>query len=518
MNYEQTDAGFLRPKHDRVNVILIMCDQLPYYALGCYGHPLVKTPNLDALAARGVLCTNAYSQSPICCPARASQLSGLYPSNHGILENNANLEIMNPNVRFLTDRVYREGYATAHFGKWHCLRKLSDCKFTESKFLEESIPVWMQSDIKELYGRCGGPVFIDFDGWIVHAATHPCSQDNTGPARITDWSIDFMERFAYRPFFMRVSYLGPHAPVLVPKPFDTMYDIKDITLCDFPHSDFENRAEVNRKMQQRCIERRKKCPPGISPEQAIKYHVAYSLGLITHIDDQIGRLMRRLDDLGLRDNTVIVFTTDHGGFWGEYGLLEKGGYCLYRNLMQTPLIVSYPGVIPEGSTCDGFVESVDIVPTLMDFAGIEDTHRINGISLKNALVNGAETGREDVFAELVSFHHGHSAISLRDSKWNFIWLAKTGESELYDMENDPQERFNLAHDEKYKRVCVEMRLRLLDRIMNGRNVDMIPDDEDISRSPIYLTPNWNFREDEENLIRMFRGTKGIEPTRRSQHW
>ena len=134
-----------------MNFIQIMCDQLPYYALGCYGHPLVKTPNIDSLAEHGCLFNNAYSPSPVCCPSRASQLSGLYPSNHGILSNLNNLEIMNPVVRLLSDRFCEEGYVTAHFGKWHCLRRHADCKFTEFEFIEESVPIWPQSDIKSLY-------------------------------------------------------------------------------------------------------------------------------------------------------------------------------------------------------------------------------------------------------------------------------------------------------------------------------------------------------------------------------
>jgi arylsulfatase A-like enzyme len=204
---------FPLPHFDRLNVIQIMCDQLPYDALGCYGHPLVQTPNIDGLAARGVLCTNVYGQSPVCCPSRASQLSGLYPAAHGVPSNLDNLELMNPLVQLLSDAVYDAGYSTAHFGKWHCLRRAADCKWTEFRFLEESVPVWPQSDIEGLYRRPEDPAFLRYGG-LVHAATHPCAQENTGVARITDWSIDFLERFAYQPFFLRVSYLAPHTPVL----------------------------------------------------------------------------------------------------------------------------------------------------------------------------------------------------------------------------------------------------------------------------------------------------------------
>ena len=330
MSHTIPSSGFLRPHHDRLNIIQIMCDQLPYDALGCYGNELVETPNLDALAARGVRFTQAYAQSTVCCPSRASQLSGLYPSNHGILSNMNNLEIMNPQVRLLSDRFYEEGYATAHFGKWHCLRDHTECKFTEFKFLEESVPISPQHDIEDLYGRDQDPVFLTYGG-LVHGATHPCAEDHTGPARITDYSLDFMERFAYKPFFLRVSYL-------VPAPFDQMIDPDDVDLPDYSYEEIANRPKVVRDFQARCIRNRQATPEGVSPEEAIRIHVAYNLGLISHIDDQIGRLLSALENLALTEKTVILFTTDHGGFWGEHGLLEKSTHLHYRRLLQLPLM------------------------------------------------------------------------------------------------------------------------------------------------------------------------------------
>lgn len=478
-----------------------MCDQLPYYALGCYGHPLVKTPNIDSLAEHGVLFANAYSQSPVCCPSRASQLSGLYPSNHGILSNVNNLEIMNPQVRFLSDRFDEEGYATAHFGKWHCMRKHTDCKFTEFKFLEESVPIWPQEDIERLYRSGEDPVFLEY-GQLVHGATHPCSEDNTGPARITDYSIDFLERFAYKPFFLRVSYLGPHSPVLVPRPYDTLYNPDDVELPDFDHEELYNRPQVIRNVQRNCIKNRLDNPDGMSAEQAIRTHIAYSLGLISHIDNQIGRLLQKIRGLELEENTVVMFTTDHGGFWGEHGLLEKSECALYRNLLKLPLIVSCQGMVPQGKKYEGFIEEVDFYPTLLDLADISQDYKINGRSFKNAILKGNDPGRQEVFAE--SLARGYRVASLRDKNWNFIWHSTTNEAELYDLQADPDERANLADDAKYRDVVNEMMKRLLSKVMNNRDVQMLPDDHEINRSPIYLTPGRDEQGHEQALISSFR--------------
>ena len=416
-----------------------------------------------------------------------------------------NLEVMHPWVRLLSDRFYEEGYASAHFGKWHCLRKHTDCKFTEFKFLEESIPIWPQEDIEKLYCSETDPVFLRY-GELVHAATHPCSKDNTGPARITDYSIDFLERFAYRPFFLRVSYLGPHSPVLVPKPHDTMYDPDDIELPGFDYEEFHNRSQVVRSVQKNCIEKRLEDLEGMSAKQATKTHVAYSLGLISHIDDQIGKLLQKVRELGLEQNTVIMFTTDHGGFWGEHGLLEKAGCTLYRNLLQLPLIVSCPGRIPEGEKYEGFIEEVDFYPTLIDFAGISHGYRINGRSYKNAMLKGDDPGRQEVFAEWMG--RGRYIASLRDNRWNFIWHSTTNEAELYDLQADPDERFNLGDDERYRDVVNEMMKHLLSKMMNNRDVQIIPDDHEISRSPIYLTPGRDERGHKQALISSFRGYEG----------
>lgn len=407
---------------------------------------------------------------------------------------------MNPAVRLLSDKFFDEGYATAHFGKWHCLRRHTDCRFTEFEFIEESVPIWPQSDIKRLYRSDDDPVFLEY-GPLVHAATHPCAADATGPAEITDLGLRFLENHASGPFMLRVSYLGPHAPVLVPKPFDTMYNPDDMEIPDFSIDEFANRPEAVRRVQEHCIQTRGDTPDGMTPEQAVRAHIAYNLGSISHIDDQIGRILSKVQNLGIENETVVIFTSDHGGFWGEHGLLEKSVSTLYRNLLQLPLVMSGPGILPEGVTREGIVEGLDLYPTMLDLAGMENPYRINGISFKDMLLAGGE-GRRDAFAEIL--HAGQYVASLRDEKWNFIWHAASDEAELYDVSSDFHERFNLAHDPAHADTIHLMTRRLLGRIMNNRNVEIIPDDDKLNRSPIWLTPGRDAAGHEQALINMFR--------------
>ncbi len=489
MTQDPSDSG------EPLNVMLLMCDQLPSHALGCMGHPLVKTPNIDSLAETGVTCTHAFAQSPVCCPSRASQLTGLYPQNHGILSNMCNLDIMNPNVRLLTDLFHEQGFATAQIGKWHCLRKFEDATFTEKKFLEESIPCWPQTAVKEHYPSMLKKTYVEHGGQI-HAATHPLDRHHTGPALITDRTLAFLEKHRHRPLMARVSYLGPHTPVLVPEPFDSMYDPRDVELPQSLMEAVENRPEAIRKLVASSRSRRTKeafrTLPEMTAEMAVKTHVAYSLGLISHIDEQIGRILDRLEHLGLREKTVILFTADHGGFWGDYGLLGKNLHALYRPLCQVPMIVSCPGTVPQGRKLDGWVEVVDQFPTLMDFAGVKHEFRINGRSIKQAILHGTDTGREDVLTQSASYNGGPSTAALRDKDFTFIYWANTGETELYDIRADPDERLNLADRKEYRQTLAVMKERLLARIMTASDVHMMPAPETISRSPIDLTPDQDF--------------------------
>ena len=507
MKRARSEAKFERPSHNRLNAILIMCDQLPYNALGCTGHPLEKTPNIDSLAAGGTSFSNAFAQSTVCVPSRACQLTGLYPSNHGILDNVFNLEIMHPRARMLTDSFYDQGYATAHFGKWHCGKPHTQCKWTEFKFLEESVAIWPQTELERF--KNAGPTFLTSNG-IVDAATHPLSKENTGPARITDYGIDFLERFAYQPFFLRLSYLGPHSPVLVPKPFDTMYSPEQIQLPAYGDEEMANRPKSVRAFQRSCIEGVRKNNCGMPSGQALRTHIAYSLGLISHIDDQIGRILQALDTLGLRENTVVVFTTDHGAFWGEHGMVQKSCATHYRSLLNIPLIMTCPGHIPPGKTVEGFIEEVDILPTLMDIAGIEHPYKINGQSARKALQGDVSVCRQDVFAETMISPGGYAVASLRDNRWHFIWHAATGETELYDMRNDLHERFNCAGDAGNTAVIEECKGRLLSRMMNGRNVHLIPDSPHLNRSPIYLAPGYDEKTHQRAMIDFYFGARSDE--------
>lgn len=500
-------SGFDRLTHRATNVLLIMCDQLPVHALGCYGHPFIRTPHIDRLARDGARFLNAFAQNPVCCPSRASQLSALYPSNHGVGDNMANLEAAHPYARFLVDDFADAGYVTAHVGKWHCARNPHHTRWDEFHFLEESIPAWPQNALRRFDL---GPNAV-FYGDLLHAGTHPCSAENTGPARITDRALDFLDRFAYHPFFLRVSYLAPHSPVLAPRPYDTMYDPADVTLpppLDDP-AELDRRPAAVRDYAARCHRARAASAPAGKSEDALRRHIACSLGLISHVDDQIGRLLDRLRDLDLERNTLVIFTADHGAFWGELGLVEKSCVTMYRSLLQVPLLMRLPGRIPAGREIRGFAEVVDTLPTALDLAGVSLQHQVNGRSLAAALDGDESACRPGVFAEATQLAptpapgRGRSIAALRDHEWHFIYHAATDECELYRLTDDPHERRNLAHDSACRGVVADRKSRLLARLLTNRQVHLLPPEASLQRSPIHLAPGVDRRGHAEAMKRQF---------------
>lgn len=487
---ERYESGFVRPDGEWTNVVLIVMDQIPWNALGCYGHPLAQTPNLDSLAEHGTLVQNAFTQHPTCVPSRATQLTGLYPSQHGLMSNLNNLELMHPWARMLPDGFAKGQHITGQIGKWHAGRDPRQCHWDEFRFMEDSIPIWPPTTLQDaatLYTPPSGSVL---------AGTHPCNEEETGMALITDDSLTFLDRFAYQPFFLRVSYMGTHPPVLPPKPWDTMYDPDDIVLPEFDPVELANRpSEV---LEEFSHKRGVKVNDGHAmTEQDMRVHIASMLGVISYQDAQVGRILRKLDELGIRDRTLVVFTTDHGAWWGEYGMIKKSGICLYDAILHIPLLFSMPGTVPEGHVVEGLMENADLAPTLLDFAGLPAIPRINGRSMKDAILGDESATREDVFAE--SSENGHSVYSIRTREWNFIWHSTTAKAELYHWSEDPHERFNLADDPNYQSVRDELMLRLMQRKLQAQ-VLMTPDPSTVKRSPIYWAPGQDAVAREQNAI------------------
>jgi arylsulfatase A-like enzyme len=432
----------------RPNILLITDDQHNARNLGCYGDRLVKTPNLDRLAARGVRFTRAYSQSMICAPARISMATGQYVHSHGYYGNWGPIP---DRPVFLTSHLRRHGYQTAGIGKLH---------FGYEKIAREF-------DYHRLCDRADiapdNPFTSDYFRLLVEKG-RPNDQDVVQSARrgtnvpfrsllpkelslewwTADSAIDFLrQRDKSKPFLAMVGFLRPHAPITPPAPYDTMYDPATIELPPSADDAFRGKPPEQLKAAERSA-----YPYHPTDKRKLQEIMAMYFGLITLIDYNIGRILEELDRQGLTDNTVVIFAADHGDFSGEHGFFHKN-LGMYEAIHRIPYIVAGPG-FARGQVRDDLVEQVDIFPTVCDAAGVPVPETVQGRSLK-----AGGPPRKAAFAEI------EERKCIRTERYRMVFDPAGKANELYDHAEDPWELENRYDNPKYR----EARSDLLEEFM-----------------------------------------------------
>lgn len=448
------------------NILLVMTDQQALHAIGCYGAPLCRTPNIDALAADGIRFTEVRSPCALCAPARATLFTGLYPHKHGIV---GNIEIDRPELAYFPCKLAARGYDLGYSGKWHAglVRTANDMGFTGFG--------------PRGYGSVEGP---EYDAWLARKGLNRPREviefyaegkpkralgDSSGyldgpteatpTAFVADTAIDLLNTFAQseKPFFITCSFWGPHAPYLPSNDYRDTYDPADIAPWPSFDDPLENRPFYHRKHREVVF------PNAAHADWATwSRAVARYYGFATEIDAHIGRVIAQLKALGLYDETIILFTTDHGETAGIHGGAFDKGAMPYEEVYRTPLIVKLPGGEQAGTTRSHRVSLVDIAATLCDLAGA-DMPPTDGTSFVPALYDANAPGHEHFVAEF----HGHRfPVSQRIIWWqHFKYVLNFAEiDELYDLEADPFELDNRIHDPALADVRAEMCRRLLDHM------------------------------------------------------
>lgn len=480
--------------HAKPNILFISTDQESASLSGCYGNSVVKTPARDSIAQNGMRFDNHYIASFPCCPSRATMITGLYPHNHGVVDQNIVLE---QSIETLGSQLKRAGYETTWIGKSHlggwfephdeptCPH--STCEMTDAGYQVTHCPGgaggedyalngfdnWISgwTDYRNYLQTTDLPDDIKSDRWVGgHAVMetardcdHACSRltaDHHMAHWMADQAIDAITaaKDSENPFCMKLAFYAPHHPVAPPQPYDTMYSTDDVEL---PASYSADTAGKNM--------------PGSHPESGHTNHVASIwsdeqskgylaryYGYVSYVDDQMTRVLAALKASGAYDNTIVVFTSDHGDMLCEHGLIYKHAYCGFDTLMKVPMLVQWPEGIPAGAVHDGLSSHVDIVPTLLALAGVEPTAAMDGVSLAGVLKGTAETAREEVFEDVCN--RGYMT---RKGRWKFVLNAGlTGgkvvrkTDELYDLERDPGEVANLASDPEHSERVTEMKQRI----------------------------------------------------------
>jgi choline-sulfatase len=429
----------------RPNILLLMVDQLAAAWLPPYGHDVVQAPNIAALAGEGVVFDSAYCASPLCAPSRAALLTGRLPSRTGVYDNAAELRASEPTVMH---RLRAAGYATCLSGKMHFVgpdqlhgfeQRLTtdtypaDLDWTPDWRLPptERLPWYHTMESVLRPGVCAASMQMDYDDEVAHRAVR----------KLRDLARGGQEQ----PFFLCVSFTHPHDPWELRPGYWERYEEAAI---DLPAVGAIPRAEADpHSLRLRDM-------AGIDDieltdaQLRTARHAYYAA--ISYVDERIGEVLGALAESGLRDDTIVLFTADHGEFLGERGLWYKMAF--FEPAARVPLIVSAAGRLAAGRVPEP-VSLLDITPTLLDLCGLESSGDLDGRSLAPALI-GAGAGDADVVAEYLAEGVTAPAVMLRRGHLKYVWCADDPE-QLYDLESDPNELVNLAGEQTT--LCEELR-------------------------------------------------------------
>ncbi len=431
---------------ERPNVLFIVSDDLNV-DIGCYGHPQVKTPNIDRLRERGMVFERAYAQYPLCNPSRNSFLTGLYPGTNGCLSNGSHLRKTAPDAMTMPLYFKANGYRTVTTGKIFHLRdpvswtRISNVRTggllpTDREYRYYS--GWNDED----QSRGEGGLLVDETVKWFRWRSVVEGEEFLKDGRIARATINRIDEIVTDgvPFFLAAGFSRPHDPYFAPKRFFDMYPLESLKLPQEPDdaSDIPEHAfyDVFKKAFDSMDEQTKR-----------KAMRAYYAG-ISYMDEQVGLVLKHMEKNGLLKNTIIVFMGDHGYQVGEKNYWNKG--LLFDRSCHTPLIIITPGMEHAGGRCDRIVELVDLYPTLTDLCELPRPSRLDGVSLVPQLKNPLAPRRE------IAYTYCNADRSVRGRRFRYIVWKKGGHA-LYDHEKDPGENYNLAEKPEYRSVVNRMK-------------------------------------------------------------
>ena len=503
---------------EKPNVILIVCDDLNDYVGVFGGHPQVKTPNMDRLAASGVSFQQAHCTIPICNPSRASFLTGLYPHTSqcfgfGYWDE---YEVLS-NSRTLMDHFQQNGYYTLGTGKlmhnrgekeWNEFGHKSDYGPFAYNGEKTVAHPWNKAPFRDDFGAIDGsfgPLF-KLNGEISPENGKPFSwrtgnwskqrtlryeseedRDPTGDELCGQWAVENLRKMAStprsEPFFMGVGFLRPHTPLIVPQQYFDRFPLESIELPKILENDVADtfKHTLNASQDDRSSDRGAKIYESLiasfdgDRELALKKFIQAYLASVASVDDLVGEIMHVVDSTALRENTIVILTSDHGWGMGEKDYVYKNS--LWQESTRVPLVIRAPGVSQAGTSAEVPVSLVDLYPTLIDLCGLEgDTRKnekgrgLDGYSLKPLLENptkgewgGPDAALTALYKWNTYYDPAEQSYSLRFKDWRYIRYSN-GKEELYDTVRDPKEWNNLALNAKYTKQLKTFREKMTKRI------------------------------------------------------
>ena len=433
------------------NILLIMSDEhAPMYS-STYGHPLVQTPNMNELAAQGITFENAYCNSPLCCPSRMSFMTGRYVHCIDTWDNASPLASDTVTWAHLLGAA---GYDVVLSGKQHFCGPDQLHGFRAQLARDLHAELWTRDGVP-----CGTPDWTQG----TPAASRPWSGvQQAGPGTTLEIEVDDLveaQALTYlrdparktQPWALNISFIAPHFPLVVPQRFWGLYPLDAIDMPEIPRGHLENQHPVHQRMRQMfgCVD---------FPKELVRRARAGYYGLITYLDEKIGRLLNVLKETGQYENTVVIHCSDHGEMNGEHGMWRKSSF--YEASARVPLQISWPGHLLAGRRINEVVSLVDLIATLTDIADAPQIAPLDGDSLLPLMRGTASDWKNEAFSEYLAHGVARPTAMLRRGHYK-LHYSLGNPPQLYDLAQDPDEFHNLAQKSAYQSVVEELQTRLL---------------------------------------------------------
>jgi len=421
------------------NILLLFTDQQRHDTIHAAGNPIIRTPHLDRLAREGVLFRSAYTPSPVCVPARCSMIYGQYPHRTGCADNGDPMPTDRPSIM---DLLRGAGYRTHGIGKMHFTPDAQALRGFQTREHSEEIRARVEDDDYLQFLRANGYGHV-YDPMGPRGEMYYIPQPAQMPARLhnTHWVGDRATAFigqadSSRPFFLFASFIHPHPPFSAPTPWNKLYRGPLIPLPKRPEDAEAFHTYINK------VQNRYKYRDNGLDNNLLRVMKAYYYGCISFIDYQIGRIVAALEARGLLEDTLILFTSDHGEFLGDYNCFGKRS--MLDAAARVPLVVRWPERFAPGEVCDAPSSLVDVLPTFLGAAGVS----ANGLALSGVDLADLAAGAQDRYAERTvysQFQHREMGVYMGvDARMKYFYSAPDRREWLLDRVEDPQELRNRA--------------------------------------------------------------------------
>lgn len=432
------------------NILLIHSDQHRYDSLGLHGHPMVKTPNLDRLASQGADFSHAFTPCPICTPARASLQTGLWPTQHGSvgIPSMEPSRAARPHLPVVSRLIKEKGYASAMVGKFHNELEGGPTDYG----IDHYIGTWPYKKWRDEQGLPPEPNKNGLFGEVDAG----CPPEKSCLAWQADHIIKYMQDFHSqgKPFFLRWDPPEPHLPCKPNKVFADKYPAESVAPWPSFADPLENKPPVQRR-QLKIWGLENWTWKDWAPVAA-RY-----LAIIEELDHHIGRILAKLDQLGLASNTLVIYSTDHGDYCGAHRQIDKH-FAMYDDLTRVPLIMRWPGKVSKGTKCNAFVSNeLDIAATLLEASDADRPDLFEGKSLLQH-INAPSERRDSIFCQYFGTESGlFSQRMVRDYRYKYVFNP-TSIDEFYDLQTDPVEFVNRINDPDCQSEVKRMKSKMAD--------------------------------------------------------